>query len=328
MENLLDMLVREIGKKVETDVPLSRYTTLKIGGKCDYFVEVTSRDEMTSAVMAAIKAGIPYFILGGGSNLLISDDGIAGLVIHNHMKNITVKGIRGMIKRGVSTRQVFVECDSGVPMNHLVRFTLEQGLAGLEMHLGLPGSVGGAVFMNSKWTHPTGYVGDVLYQGVILTHEGTVSTVPKSYFRFAYDYSVLHKTRETLLSVVFGLRQENKDTLWKIANDSISYRRQSQPQGVFTAGCIFRNISQADALSHAVPDGVTSAGFFIDHSGCKGMRVGDAEVSGQHANFIINRGQAKAGDVVELIDKIRTEVRNHFGLTLKEEIIRVGRFEK
>jgi UDP-N-acetylmuramate dehydrogenase len=114
--------------------------------------------------------------------------------------------------------------------------------------------------------------------------------------------------------------------LWTIANDSIQYRRQTQPQGVLTAGCAFRNISNAESLVANTPNHTTSAGFLIDHAGLKGTRVGDAEISSVHANFIVNRGKATASDVVQLIELVRTKVKEQFGVTLSEEIIRVGEF--
>jgi len=196
----------------------------------------------------------------------------------------------------------------------------------LEMHLGLPGSVGGAVFMNSKWTHPVGFVGDAVYQAEILTPENERKIVSKTYFKFGYDTSSIQQSKDILLKVVFALQSDTKERLWKIANDSITYRRQTQPQGVSTAGCAFRNISQAEALSVPTPNHTTSAGFLIDHAGLKNARVGDAQISDMHANFIINRGKASSADVVHLIELARNKVKEKFGVTLQEEIIRVGEF--
>ena len=211
-------------------------------------------------------------------------------------------------------------------MNQLVRFSVEEGLAGLGNAVGLPGSVGGAVFMNSKWTHPAGYVGDVVYQAKILTLKWEVKVVPKSYFQFAYDTSSITKNTRIVLSVVFALQKVIKMALWKIANETILYRHETQPQGVRSPGCTFRNISECRGTIGADAKHTTSAGFLVDHAGCKGMHVGDAYVSDMHANFIYNHGNATAADVVQLLEKIRKKVFDQFGVTLQEEIVRVGEF--
>ena len=315
----LNDLKQKFGDRLKEHEPLARYTTFKIGGPADYFFEAKTTDELVAAVTLARTLSIPMFILGGGSNILIGDRGIRGFVIKNSTGTIRIKGIKGTVTGGAAKKGlVFVEADSGVIFNSLVRFTVEEGLVGLEMHLGLPGTVGGAIFMNSKWTHPPGYVGDAVCQAEILTPENKRVTVPKAYFHFGYDTSSIQKTNDILLKVVFALRADSKERLWRVANESIRYRRQTQPQGVFTAGCAFKNISQAQAL--------TSAGFLIDHAGLKGTRIGDAEISSVHANFIINRGAATAADVVQLMALVRTKVKEKFGVVLEEEIIRVGEF--
>jgi UDP-N-acetylmuramate dehydrogenase len=307
--------------------PLGKYTTFKIGGPADYFYNAKTVDDFVSAILLGRKRNIPIFLLGGGTNILIGDRGIRGFVIKNSTNTIRIKGMKGTVTGGTAKKGlVFVEADSGVIFNSLVRFTVEEGLAGLEMHLGLPGTVGGAIFMNSKWTHPVGYVGDAVYQAEILTAENQRIIVPKTYFQFGYDTSSIQKTKDIVLKIVFALRADTKERLWQIANESIGYRRETQPQGVFTAGCAFKNISEAEALSVPTPNHTTSAGFLIDHTGLKGQHVGDAYISDVHANFIINRGKASAADVIQLIDLARQKVREKFGVTLREEIIRVGEF--
>jgi len=316
--NILEELQKKFGDRVKENETLGKYTTFKIGGPADYFFDAKTTEELVSAVKLGRELDIPVFILGGGTNLLIGDKGIRGFVIRNSTRKISLKGIKNNL--------VFVEVESGVVMNQLVRYTVEEGLAGLEMQLGLPGSVGGAVYMNSKWTHPVGYVGDVVYQASILTSENEVKIVPKSYFQFAYDTSSIQKTNDIVLSVVFALEKSAKDDLWKIANSSVLYRHETQPQGVHSPGCTFKNIPEAEALSIPTPNHTTSAGFLVDHAGCKSMHVKDAWVSDVHANFIVNKGTATALDVIQLIEKIRAKVRDQFGVTLEEEIVRIGEF--
>lgn len=320
------ILQESLGDRLREQEMLAPYTTFKIGGPADYFYDAKTREEFVRVVTLARKAGLQFFILGGGTNLLIGDRGIRGLVIKNSAQSIGIRGVKGSVEQGSTQRTVFVSADSGVPINKLVRFTIEEGLAGLEMHLGLPGSVGGAVYMNSKWTKPEGYVGDVVYQADVITPDGELVSVSKDYFRFAYDYSVLQQTQDTVVSVTFALRQDDKDRLWQIANGSIAYRRQTQPQGISSAGCTFKNISGVQALMAATPEHTTSAGFLVDHAGLKGLRIGDAQISPVHANFIVNLGHASAADVVELIERARDAVKAQFGVVLEEEIVRVGAF--
>ncbi len=326
MNKRYPQLQRALGSRLKEHEPLARYTTYKIGGPADYFFEATTVEELVKAIVEGRKAKAPIVILGGGTNVLIGDNGVRGLVIKNSTRAISVQGVKGQVARGTSKRLVFVVSDSGVLMNRLVRFTLDEGLAGLEMHLGLPGSVGGAVYMNSKWTHPEGYVGDAIYQAEVLTPSNERKLVPQSYFTFGYDTSTIQTSGDIVLRVVFALRADSKERLWQIANESIHYRRETQPQGVLSAGCAFRNISLPEAIRAATPDYTTSAGFLIDKAGLKGTAVGDAQISPVHANFIVNRGKATARDVVELLERAKDQVKRQFGVTLVEEIVRVGEF--
>ncbi len=319
-------LQKVLGERVREQIKLAPYTTFKVGGPADFFYDAKTTEELVAAIGLGRTLGIPVFVLGGGTNILIGDGGIRGLVVKNNTGAITIRGAKGSLQAGQHTGQVFVEADSGVFINKLVRFTVEEGLSGLEMQLGLPGTVGGAVYMNSKWTHPVGYVGDVVYQAEILTPTGERKHVPKSYFQFAYDTSSIQKTGDIVLRVVFALASDTKERLWKISNESMAYRRETQPQGVFSPGCTFRNISQAEALSIPTPNNTTSAGFLVDHAGCKGDVIGDAQISPIHANFIVNRGKATAFDVIQLIERARQRVKQQFGVTLEEEIVRVGEF--
>lgn len=305
------------GTKIKEHVILAPFTTFHIGGPADYFFEAHTKDDLIQAIRVAREDSLPFFILGGGSNILIGDRGFRGMVIRNTTHAISMKGMKGSIVAGIQKGSVYVEADSGVPFNLLVRFTIDEGLQGLEMHLGLPGSVGGAIFMNSKWMNPPAYVCDVVYQARILTPTNDIQTVAKEYFQ---------KSRDIILSVVLKLHPGDKEALWNCANKSIEYRRNTQPQGAKTAGCIFKNITPAEAIIAQTPNHTTSSGYLIDHAGCKDAVVGGAKVSPVHANFIVNAGNATATDVLQLMDIISKRVQNQFGVTLKEEVIKIGEF--
>jgi UDP-N-acetylenolpyruvoylglucosamine reductase len=325
-DTLIPALGEALGSRLKTDVVLAPYTTFKIGGPAEYFIEVHSKDELAAAVTAARKAGMPFFVLAGGTNVLIADRGVRGLVIRNQAMKLTVKGIRGSIAGDRNVRITYLEAESGAPMNQVVRTTCDEGLSGLEMHLGLPGSVGGAVTMNSKWTRPRGYVGDCVHQAEILMPDGNGRIVPAAYFDFAYGSSRVQTNGDVILAVTFALVRKTRDEVWKTAEESLAYRRQSQPQGVKSAGCAFKNIDQSEALTAATPGGTTSAGYLIDHVGLKGTHVGGAVFSDVHANFIVNTGQATAADVVELMELARRRVFEKFRVTLKDEILKIGEF--
>jgi len=317
---------KAIALDVQEHINLASYTTYKIGGPADLFIEARSTSDIVLAVTTAQRYHIPWFIIGGGSNILIGDKGFRGLVIRNLTNKITVRGMKGAITKGVQGGSVYVEAESGVPFNTLVRYTIEEGLEGLEMHLGLPGSVGGAVYMNSKWTRPTAFVGDRVYQATILTPQGDVTSVSKEYFQFSYGSSSMQKSGDIVLMVLFELTRSTKEKLWTVANDSINYRKHTQPQGVKTAGCVFKNISMVEAVSAGTPDHTTSAGYLLDHAGCKTFRVNDAAVSQVHANFVVNTGKATSHDMVQLINQMKEQVKLKFGVSLVEEIRFVGEF--
>jgi len=326
MNKQYEKMKKQFGEQLRFNEPLAPYTTYKIGGPADIFFPASTRVDFVHVITTARSLHIPVFIFGGGSNILVADNGIRGLVIKNNTSDIAIRGMKGKMKGENEERLVYLEADSGVHMNKLVRFTIEEGLSGLEMHLGLPGSVGGAIFMNSKWTKPKGFVGDAVYRATILAPDGGMRSVDKYYFQFSYGKSILQKTDDILVSVVFELVKSDKEKVWKHANESISYRKETQPQGVHTAGCVFKNITQADAISFHTPDHQTSAGYLLEKAGCKGMKVGSAEVSSQHANFIITHSGATASDVLTLIHTMKKTVKQKFGVTLKEEIQQVGEF--
>ncbi len=327
--DVLKELQKEIGvNRLRQNEPLSLHTTFKVGGPAKFYVEAQKIEEIVKFVKLAKKLAISYFILGGGSNLVASDQGFDGLVIKNNSRKFEIMKMSGKIKNkkegfGLDVDTAFVYAESGVIMNQLVRFTIENGLGGLEYQLGLPGTVGGAVSMNSNFPRKNAYVGDCLYKALILTQEGEAKEVDKDYFKFAYDKSILQKTGEILLWAIFKMKSEDKKMLWERGEEAVKYRSQTQPKG-FSSGCMFKNISVADAMRIPTPNNITSAGFLIDKAGLKGKRIGDAVISDVHANFIINKGQAKGSDIIKLIRLAKEEVKKKFGVELELEVKILG----
>lgn len=325
--SFLDYFNAHFKGRLTENEPLNKYSTLRVGGNAEYFFLARTSDEIVEANKIAMKYKVPVTMLGGGTNVLISDKGLLGLVIKSEARGIRIIKQIGSMKNGtMHVGKVLVEVDSGVLINQLVRFSCDEGYEGLEYHLGLPGTIGGALYMNSKWTKPTSYVGDALYQSKILTRAGEVKIVDQKYFNFGYDQSNLQKTHEIVLTATFLLKKEDPQILWKKANASAHYRKITQPIGVSSAGCTFRNISTAHAFRLATPNHTTSAGFLLDQVGLKNFAIGKAKFSAEHANFILNSGGATAKDILALIDEAKKRVKDRFQVDIEPEIVLLGSF--
>lgn len=328
MDNALKELQKVFGQRVRFNESMSSHITFKIGGPAQYYLDVEKLEELVNAIVLANKLKISVFIFGGGSNVIVSDGGIKGLVIKNNCRKIELLGVSGKVKRIDGERKVeknaaLVSAESGVIMNQLVRFVIDEGLGGLEYQLGLPGTVGGAMYMNSNFPKKEAYVGDCVYKAKIITRDGEIKEVDNSYFKFAYDKSILQETGEIVLSVVFKLKAVDKKILWERGMEALKYRTETQPKGA-SAGCTFRNISIVDAMRVPTPNSITSAGFLVDKAGLKGKKIGDAMISDLHANFILNLGNAKAKNVVDLVTLMKDEVYKKFGVQLALEVKTVG----
>ena len=295
-------------ERVHRDAPLAPLTTFKVGGPADYLVEVRSADQITRALDVAREANLPVTVLGGGSNVLVADAGLRGLVIRIH---------GGDVKQIAPDR---IEADGGVTINGLVRWTISHGLAGLEAWAGTPGTVGGAIHGNA---HFRGRLISELIDRVTLARlDGAVVNVGVSEMEFGYDYSRLHRTREAVIAAVFKVSPGAADELRQTARESLAFRKRTQPLESASAGCIFQN---PDPARDKVPPGIpASAGALVDRAGLKDARSGRARVSATHANFIVNEGGASAGEVRELIERCKQDVLARFGVGLREEIVYLG----
>ena len=302
-------------------VPLAKHTYFKLGGVADLFVEVKTKEELVEAVRYAIESKLPYLVLGGGSNVLVSDDGFRGLVIKNKTSAVKIKGFTGGGAKGkLDLKEAIVEAESGVTANYLIRYTLDEGLAGLEDMLGLPGTVGGAVYNNSH--HLDKLFADHIIEVEVIGADGIIKKYTNAECQFDYDYSIFHKTKETILSASFQLKRGDKAALWEVATAAVKRRSSTQPLGLPSSGCMFKNITLADRMRLGVP--TASAGYLIDKAGLKGLRVGGAVVSDVHANFIINDGTATSKDVSCLVENIKQKIKDKFGVSLVEEVIKIG----
>ena len=296
--------------RVGRNVRLAPFTTFEVGGPADWLVEPRTGDETIAALRLAHDARVPVTVIGGGSNVLVGDRGIRGLLLRP----------RGGVIQAIGDRDV--RADAPVSLNGLVRWTIGRGFAGLEAWAGTPGTVGGAICGNAHYGGRL--IGELVEKVVVASADGVLSELPHSAMEFGYDRSRLQRTHEVLLSAVFRLTPNaNPGALRRAARESLARRKRTQPLDTPSAGCVFRNPGEHDH----VPDGIpASAGALIDRAGLKGRRLGGARVSTVHANFIVNEGQATAADIRALAALCRETVLERFGVLLCEEIVYLGEF--
>lgn len=301
MKQLFDQLANL--KQAES---LSQHTTFKIGGPAEYFFAAKTTPDLVKAVTTARQIKLPHLVIGQGSNILVSDEGIKGLVIKNSTSQIKL----------LDNHQV--KLDSGVFLPKAIFSLIEQGLVGLEYFVGIPASVGGAVYINLHGQDK--FFADYLVSAEILTQSGQIKTVKPDYFKFSYDYSILHQTKDIVLSVVLQLNQGSKTAALKRAQTLLADKTH-QPQ--CSAGCIFQNLTPQQQAKLKLP--TPSVGYLIDKQlNLKNKTIGQARISPKHAGFIENLGSAKARDVLQLIELIKTTAKKKLNLELKLEISLLG----
>lgn len=294
-----DMLLRlrEFLPTVKSREPLAKYTTFKVGGPAKYFVSVMTTEEMITAIKTARHLRLPFFILGGGSNVLVSDRGFDGLVIRAENKHAEFLPA-GLVKAG-----------AGMNLAALAILATQKGLGGLEFGVGIPGTVGGAVRGNAGCFGQE--IKDVIQSVSVIDEEGDFHGLKNLSCRFKYRDSRFKHEPSYILEVIFSLR--SGEGRMDLIDD---YRRRKDATQDFqnaSAGCIFKN-----------PSDDQYAGQLIDQLELKGFKLGGAMVSLKHGNFILNTGRATADDIATLISLIKEKVRRHYGVQLQEEIQYVG----
>ncbi len=292
---------QELGQKLKAGVkknePMSRHTSWQVGGPADYFLCPADLSELVEIVRFSDKHDLPLYILGNGTNLLVLDGGIRGLVVNigPAFSYVTREGNR-------------LAAGAGTPMTYLARSAVEQGLIGLEFAVGIPGSLGGAVIMNAGSFG--GYIGERVSSVKLISPVAEVITVEKNELSFSYRTSNL-PGKGIVVEVVLDLKEGDCAESLKLMGYFLSERKRRHPE-LPSAGSVFRNM----------PD--QPAGKIIEEIGCKGMRIGGAKVSCKHANFIVNTGHATAADILSLIEAVRQKVRAEYQLELQPEVRIVG----
>ena len=293
---------------IERNAPLAPFTTFKVGGPADWLLRAHNAAEVRGALHAARADRLPITVLGGGSNVLVADAGVRGLVIRMHGGDVH------------AVSETLVRADGGLTINGLVRWTINRGVAGLEAWAGTPGTVGGAIFGNAHFKGRL--IGELVDSVELATLDGRELRVGVADMEFGYDRSRLQRTREVVISADFRVGRGEPGALRAVARESLAYRKRTQPLEAASAGCIFQN---PDPAVDRVPDGIPpSAGALVDRAGLKGANVGGARVSPTHGNFIVNEGTASADDIRQLIERCRDAVREKFGVQLRDEIVYLG----
>ncbi|NKQ35008.1 MAG: UDP-N-acetylmuramate dehydrogenase [Chloroflexi bacterium] len=294
------------GDQLQIDVPVDRYTSARVGGMADMFLTVNTGQQLQAAVEMAYEKRIPYFILGGGSNILVADGGIKGLVIMNRARNVRFKHIGS---------RVICIAESGANLSSLARQCIAKGLGGLEWAIGVPGTVGGAVVGNSG-AHG-GDMSQTLRAATIWEPGRGVRVYTNDDMKYAYRSSVLKQehgraiSRRVVISAELELKPEPVEVLMARADGFTAHRKQTQPGGA-TIGSMFKN-----------PENYY-AGYLIEAAGLKGYRVGNVHISEKHANFFVNDGEASAEEIRALLAEAWNSVREQFGVEMDLEVELVG----
>ncbi len=278
--------------KIRSNQSLKEFSTFEIGGEALFFVTVFSLKQMQKALSWAKEEKIPFFVLGKGSNLLFDDKGFEGLVIHNRIEHCFWEGEKVKVGSGYSFALLGIQ-------------SAKRGFSGLEFAAGVPGSVGGAIFMNAG-AHNS-QTQEVLQEVSFLSQEGQKETYKREEMQFSYRFSSFQKKRGVILEGVFALKKE--EGARQRQRNWIEKRMKEQPLKEKSAGCIFRN-----------PKEGPSAAFLIETSGLKGLSIGKARISQKHANFIVNEGGASSEEVLALIALVQERVKQEKNIFLEAEV--------
>ncbi len=300
---LLNKIESIAPQRVFLNEPMSKHTTFGIGGPASCFI-YPEREHLRQILKIANDYSIPIFFMGGGSNLLVSDKGFDGIVV----------SFAKSLKKLVFRKSNSFSCESGVMLGHLVKEVSKRSIGGMEGLVGVPGTVGGALVMNAGAYGKE--ISNLLQSATVLTMAGVEKTYQRSEINFSYRYSTFPKN-EILLEAEFKGEKVNQKEISSEKLEASERRKLSQPLKFRSAGSIFKN-----------PSEMMAAGYLIDKSNLKGSLSGNAEISEKHANFIINRGSAKASDVIKLINKAKSHVKKQFNIELQLEIKLLGFNEK
>jgi len=326
------MKIENLLLAIQKNISLRNYTTFKIGGKAKYFFIAKRKEDLIKAISVAKKLNLPFFVFGGGSNVLVSDRGFKGLVIKFLISNFQFQNGK-------------IFCEAGTPLAKLVQFSIEKSLTGLEWAVGIPGTVGGAVYGNAGAFGSS--MADIVKSVEVLqiaNYKLQIANFKNRDCKFSYRDSIFkHANSLTLglrprgvrigpcecpnliiLSAEIRLKKGKKSEIERKIKEYLNYRKETQPLNFPSAGSIFKNPLPAKVSKKFRRARKFSAAELIEKCGLKGKKIGNVKISEKHANFIINLGNGKAKDVIKLINLVKQKVKEKFGITLEEEIQYLG----
>ena len=302
MDELDKVLQDVINKKnIYKNEPMSKHTSFKIGGIADYFIKITSVEELKSLFKISKKYNMPITLVGNGTNLLVRDGGIRGFVVKIDMNNFKIKR---------TTKDIEITVESGMTLAALANVALKEEITGLEFLSGIPGTIGGALRMNAGAYG--GEMKDVVVKTRYITYDGKIKTMTLPEHKFEYRNSVFSKLNVIILDTTLKLSKGNKKEIDAKMKEFAASRKEKQPLEYPNAGSTFKR-----------KEGFITAKL-IDDAGLKGYNVGDAEVSTKHAGFVVNKGKATAKDVLELVEHIKKTIKEKKDLDIELEIIVLG----
>ncbi|NQV90212.1 UDP-N-acetylmuramate dehydrogenase [Candidatus Uhrbacteria bacterium] len=317
---ITEQLHEVLGSRCVEYEPMAKHTNFRIGGPAKWFTDVRTLEELQRVLSIAKEHQIKIFVFGGGSNLLFSDEGFDGIVIKMAMRTYEIQGTQ-------------VRADSGVLSSALARATAMLGLKGFQWAITLPGTIGGGVRGNAGCFG--GEMKDHLVSVQVL-RENQIIELTQNDLQFGYRESAIKHSTDIVLSATFELEEGDVTELKMELDDKLMKRKISQPLGAGSAGCMFKNyeiqsdeelqrlMTKLDIPSEMQSRRQLSAGWLIDNLDLKGKKIGDAQVSEVHGNFVVNTGSATADEVMQLVALIKTRARNEYGILLQEEIMYVG----
>jgi len=293
--------IKEELPRIQKNIPLAKYTTFRIGGPAKYFFEAKTKEDLIEAIRFAQSKGLPFFVLGGGSNLLVADEGYNGIAIKIKNQKLKIKNKNKKVK--------IIEAEAGTELGTLVKLAAENSLTGLEWAAGIPGATLGGTIHNNAGAFKISIADIVKTVEVFDTADSKIRNLDVKKCNFGYKQTIFKQQKNLIiLSCIIQLKKSTKEAVKEQINYVLNYREKNHPMNFFSAGCIFENPLEIRAAE------------LIQKCGLKGKKIGDAQISEKHANFIVNLGSASSKDVLELINLAKEKVKDKFGIELKKEI--------
>ena len=321
MTNTQQLLAQKFPQLLfKNDFVLAPMTYFKIGGRAEVFCEVSDADQLAQLIQFCDQQTVPVTMMGGASNVIVADEGIPGITICFTGQKYQI------LDQKTDDGRTIIQAEVGWKTAPFVRKTIDDGFAGLEYFLGVPGRISGAVYNNAHYLQQL--IGEHIWRVEIIEPNGTRRWLTNAECQFAYDDSIFHRQAWVIIQVEFALQTGDVTTSMDKVKHATLYRAQTQPLGEPSSGCFFRNPPNTDQLRQRYPQyaerAECPAAFLIDQLGLKGTRIGGVEVSSKHAAFLINVGGGTSKDALELKELVKKRVLEEYGVELKEEVFFLG----